>query len=178
MSFLAVWALLPLALYSVSSARSERYVFPLLPAFSLLAGDFIRKKLPRVVVPLTCIVTPACCLLFGAAYWLKPATLTRDLNGVYKEHVETAHARFAPTTALPYLGGDYWPEANPLAYYWEVYLQKPADSADDAVAMAQQSNHRSLICKEYRMQEVVDLAVPFHVTVQGRNWAWLTFPPE
>ena len=77
---------------------------------------------------------------------------------------------------LPYAGEEYWPEANPLLYYWDVKLEKPGDTTEEAVAKALSSEHRSLICIRGRLNDVAETGVEHETMVEGEGWAWLRFP--
>lgn len=171
----AIWVLLPLVLYSFSGARNPRYVFPLLPALAVFSGYLLSRKLPRMLSPLCCYVVPLVSVLAALLFWFAPTVLVRDSNQVYKQHIELARAQFPPGTDVPYLGGEYWPEANPLIYYWGVRLERSSDSPDDAVRAALARPHRSLICVRDRLVEIADLGVPSEVVVEGKGWAWLRF---
>src|SRR5262249_48084835 len=58
------WIALPLILYSFSSARSSRYIFPILPALALCGGYWIETQFPRVASIIVRFITPA--ILVGA----------------------------------------------------------------------------------------------------------------
>ena len=174
--FLVVWAVLPLVLYSLSGLRHLRYLFPLLPVFAILTGYLLDTRVKKLIVPLCCYVVPIISIASAAIYWIDPTLLASDNNQVFKQKIEVARAHLEPGTTLPYLGGDYWVEANPLLYYWDIKLERPGDTTEEAVAKALASPHRSLICVRDRLNEVTETGVLHETVVEGRGWAWLRFP--
>jgi 4-amino-4-deoxy-L-arabinose transferase-like glycosyltransferase len=134
---LALWMVLPILVYNLSSARSTRYVYPTLPALALVGGYWLATRLPRwndhVVKWFTPLVAAAVAILF----WVKPAVLTRSATRVYKE-TRVVRDRVPAGERVAYLGeeGRYWQRANPLLYYQERRLDPPSRTAADAVAQA------------------------------------------
>ncbi len=175
--FLVVWAVLPVVLYSFSGLRHLRYLFPLLPVFAILTGYLLDTKVKKLIVPLCCYVVPIISIASAAIYWIDPTLLASDNNQVFKQEIEVARAHLEPGTTLPYIGGEYWPEANPLLYYWDVKLERPGDTTEEVVAKALASRHRSLICVRDRLNEVTETGVLNETVVEGKNWAWLRLPP-
>ncbi|MFH1864779.1 MAG: glycosyltransferase family 39 protein [Candidatus Eisenbacteria bacterium] len=171
-----VWAVLPVILYSFSGLRHMRYLFPLLPAFAILAGYLVASRAKKLVVPLCCYVVPILSIVSALIYWFSPGLLAGDNNQVFKQRIDVARAHLEPGTTLPYIGEEYWPEANPFLYYWDVKLEKPGDTAGEAVAKALASPHRSLVCVRGRLNEVAGTGAEYTTMVEGKGWAWLRFP--
>ncbi|MFH1689561.1 MAG: glycosyltransferase family 39 protein [Candidatus Eisenbacteria bacterium] len=172
---LVVWAVLPVVLYSFSGLRHMRYLFPLLPAFAILTGYLLDTRVKKLVVPLCCFVVPILSIATTAIYWLSPGLLAGDNNQVFKQKIDVARAHLAPGTTLPYAGEKYWDEANPFLYYWDVKLEKPGDTTEEAVAKALASSHRSLVCIRGRLEEVAETGAEYKTMVEGKGWAWLRF---
>ena len=168
--------MLPVVLYSFSRLRHLRYLFPLLPVFAILTGYLLDTKVKKLIVPLCCYVVPIISIASAAIYWIDPTLLASDNNQVFKQNIEVARAHLEPGTTLPYIGGEYWPEANPLLYYWNVKLEKPGDTTEEALAKALASRHRSLICVRDRLNEVAETGVLHETVVEGKRWIWLRFP--
>ncbi len=174
--FLVVWAVLPVVLYSFSGLRHLRYLFPLLPVFAILTGYLLDTRVKKLIVPLCCYVVPILSIASATIYWVNPTLLADDSNQVFKQKIEVARAHLEPGTTLPYAGEDYWGEANPLLYYWDVKLERPGDTTREAVTKALASQHRSLICVRDRLNEVAETGVLHETVVEGKGWVWLRFP--
>ncbi len=175
---LIVWAVLPVVLYSFSGLRHMRYLFPLLPAFAILTGYLVATRAKKLVAPLCCYVVPVLSIVSTLVYWFVPGLLAGDNNQVFKQKIDVARTHLEPGTTLPYVGDEYWPEANPFLYYWDVKLEKPGDTAAEAVAKALASPHRSLVCVRDRTGEVVETGAAYETMAEGKGWAWLMFPPH
>jgi hypothetical protein len=144
--------------------------------FAILTGYLLDTKVKKLIVPLCCYVVPIISITSAAIYWIDPTLLASDNNQVFKQEIEVARAHLEPGMTLPYIGGEYWVEANPLLYYWDVKLERPGDTTEEVVAKALASRHRSLICVRDRLNEVAETGVLYETMVEGRGWAWLRFP--
>jgi len=98
-----------------------------------------------------------------------------DWNRTYKEHRALAREELPPGSTVPYLGGDYWTEANPALYYWGVLLDDSGVGPRQAVLQALCQPHGSLICVEERLPGIDPIGVPYEVVVEGHGWFWLRF---
>jgi hypothetical protein len=172
---MVAWLVIPLIVYSIAEYRFPRYVFPLLPALAFFAGYIFERRLKRTFVAVTCYVAPILTVASALVFWVDPSVLGSDWNQSYKQNVEVARAHLEEGTTLPYLGEEYWPEANPLLWYWNVRLEGPGDSAAEAVEKALARPDRSLICESERLGEVQPLDTPHEVVIESKHWAWLRF---
>jgi 4-amino-4-deoxy-L-arabinose transferase-like glycosyltransferase len=175
---LVVWALLPAVLYSFSSLRHYRYLFPLLPVYGIFTGYLLATRVKKWVAPVCCYVVPGLTIISTFIFWFAPGLYAGDNNQVFKQEIEAAREELEPGTTLPYVGEEYWPEANPFLYYWDVKLEKPGDTVDVAIAKALNAPHRSLVCNRGWLGEVAATGVPQEIVVEGKGWAWIRFPRE
>jgi hypothetical protein len=173
---MVVWAVLPVVLYSLSSLRHLRYLFPLLPVYALLTGYLLSAHAKRLVLPLCCWVVPIVTIASTFVFWFAPSLLAGDNNQVFKQNMDVARERLEPGTVLPYNGEEYWPEANPFLYYWDVKLERPGDTTEEAVAKALAAPHRSMVCVREKLEEVDGMNLGHEAVVEGKGWAWLEFP--
>jgi len=173
---LVVWAVLPVVLYSLSSLRHLRYLFPILPVYGILTGYLVSTRFRKWVTPLCGYAVPALTLVSACVYWFVPTLFAGDNNQVFKQEIAVAREHLAPGTMLPYSGEEYWAEANPLLYYWGVKLERPGDTTQEAVAKALRAKHRSMICVRERLDDVERMGIEHETMVTGKGWAWLRFP--
>lgn len=175
---LAVWVLLPIVLYS-PSAQSHRYVYPILPPLALCASLWLRRALPAVERRLAARIAPAAALAAAAVFTFSPATLTRDLNGAFKQSARLIQDRAPGDLPIPYYGDRYWQVANPLAYYAERVLATP-DAAGEgpraAVDAALAHPGRLLLCDRERLAEIAAVGRPVRTVAEGARWALLEIP--
>jgi 4-amino-4-deoxy-L-arabinose transferase-like glycosyltransferase len=134
---LPIWVALPVVLYSLSSARSARYLFPVFPALALCAGHWITVRVPRFAAALRTAVAPAVAVAAAVVFWVRPAMLAAEGTSFFKED-RVIRARVPEGEAIPYLGsrGDYWALANPILYYTGRRLEAPSATAEDALRAA------------------------------------------
>ena len=171
---LAVWVLLPIVLYSVS-AQAARFIFPILPPLALCASLWLGRVLPTVERHLAARVAPAVALATAAVFAFSPATLTRDLNGAFKQNARLIQERAPERLPIPYYGDQYryWQFSNPLAYYAERTLAPGEDDLHAAVAAAREHPGRLLLCDRQRLAEVEAVGRPMRTVVEGRRWVLL-----
>jgi 4-amino-4-deoxy-L-arabinose transferase-like glycosyltransferase len=137
---LAVWAVLPPLAYSLSQARSQRYVFAILPALALCAAAWIVARAPGFARLLAGPLPPAIALAAGLVFWLQPSRLTAAGTQPVKEASAALQGRVPAGERVPYSGTRYWVAANPLLYYAERSLA-PAVPTRDAVMAACEGAH-------------------------------------
>ena len=148
---IAAWFVVPVVLYSLSSAHSPRYLFPILPAMALGGAFWLVRAFPRVATVVR-FGAPILALLAAAIFWIAPQTLARSGNDAFK-FGSAISTRLAASEALPYHGTRYWGFANPILYYQERYLEPPAASAAAAVASAR-TRSRLLFADRDRVGEI------------------------
>jgi 4-amino-4-deoxy-L-arabinose transferase-like glycosyltransferase len=161
---IAAWFVVPIALYSLSSARSPRYLFPTLPAMALAGGFWLARAYPRVASAIR-TGAPIVALLGTGIFWVSPQLLARSGNDPLKSGSELTGRVPAPE-GIPYLGSRYWGFANPILYYQERYLEPSSASAEAAVALAR-SRSRVLFVDRDRVADVESVAAVTRVFEQG-----------
>jgi 4-amino-4-deoxy-L-arabinose transferase-like glycosyltransferase len=175
---LAAWIVFPLLLYSLSSFRTPRFAFPILPALALCAGHMLVGVVPRLAGLLVTALVPAAAVAVAVLFWWSPSLLTRDVNAAFKRNAATIQTLAPQGESVPYLGNHYWASANPLLYYAERHLADSGQSASEAVEMARRHGGRLLLVTRPRLPEVTALGVPHRVLLEGRDWVLLRVPRE
>jgi 4-amino-4-deoxy-L-arabinose transferase-like glycosyltransferase len=174
---LAAWVLLPVALYSLSSFRTPRFLFPILPALALCAGYGLAETFPRAAARIAWPVAPVMALVVASVIWITPSLLGLDPNAAFKRDAARLRAEIPSHESVPYLGKSYWSSANPLLYYAERILEPSSVSAAEAVQLARSRGARLLLCDRSRLAEVDRLGIPFAVTLEDPRWVLIRVPP-
>ena len=170
---LATWIILPVVLYSLSSFRTPRFIFPILPALALCAGRALVVAVPRLAAFLASVLAPAAALAVALLFWWHASLLTWDPNAVFKRNAGTIQALAPAGEPVPYLGDHYWASANPLLYYTERLLAASSRSAPEAIKAAQGHGGRLLLVTRKRLPEVAALGAAHRVVLEGREWVML-----
>jgi 4-amino-4-deoxy-L-arabinose transferase-like glycosyltransferase len=170
---LATWIVLPVVLYSMSSFRTPRFVFPILPPLALCAGQALVAIVPRFAVCFGSILVPAAAVGVALGIWWNPMLLTRDANAAFKRNVGTIQALAPAGESVPYLGNHYWASASPLLYYAERHLAPSSRSAAEAVEAGRRHGGRLLLVTRRRLPEVTAVGAAHQVVVEGRDWVLL-----
>ena len=170
---LATWIVLPVVLYSMSSFRTPRFVFPILPPLALCAGQALVAIVPRFAACFGSILVPAAAVGVALAIWWNPMLLTRDANAAFKRNVGTIQALAPAGESVPYLGNHYWASASPLLYYAERHLAPSSRSAAEAVEAGRRHGGRLLLVTRRRLPEVTAVGAAHQVVVEGRDWVLL-----
>ena len=170
----AVWVLLPIALCGVS-AQAQRYVFPILPPLALCASLWLRRTLPILERHVAARIAPAVALATAAVFAFSPATLTRDLNGAFKQNARLIRERAPEGRPIPYYGDPerYWQFSNALEYYAERTLAPGESDPRGALASARDHPNRLLLCDRERLAEVEAAGRPTRTVVEGPRWVLL-----
>lgn len=172
---LAAWIILPLALYSLSSFRTPRFIFPILPPLALCAGHALVVIVPRVAALFASVLVPAAAVIVAFLFWWTPSLLTRDRNAAFKRNAGTIQALAPAGESVPYLGSHYWASANPLLYYGERHLAISSRSGAEAVEAARRHGGRLLLVTRKRLPELAGLDAPPEAVLEGRDWVLLHF---
>jgi 4-amino-4-deoxy-L-arabinose transferase-like glycosyltransferase len=176
---LAAWLVLPLALYSLSTWRSDKYLIPLLPAMALFAGYLLDTRARRFGAAFAAYVAPAVLAATGFVYWFAPELISGQGNMMYKEYAPTARAALLPGTVLPYAGeagGRYNDRVQTVMWYWDADLAEPTDPAA-AVTAALAAGHGALVCSRERLAALDSLGVSYATAVMGKwGLVWLARP--
>lgn len=163
---LLAWAILPVLIYSFSSARSSRYLFPLLPAMALCAG-WALGKLPSGFTTAFCRwITPTVLLLVSAVLWMRPEWIVQDENVILKGKAAQLQ-RIPEEEPIAYYGDHYWQIANPLLYYADRFLESPAQTPQNALERARNRRSASILCDRERCDE---LGIANQVLLQTPDW--------
>jgi hypothetical protein len=160
-------------LYSVSSFRTPRFLFPILPALALAAGWWLATTLPRLAALIATRIVPLSAVAVALVLGLVPAWLTRDLNAPFKREAASLRAAIPATSRLAYLGNHYWLVASPLLYYAERRLDRSSGSAEAALEAARRGPSGLLLCARPRLPELMRLGVPTRTILEGRGWVLL-----
>jgi 4-amino-4-deoxy-L-arabinose transferase-like glycosyltransferase len=170
---LAAWIVLPLVLYSLSSFRTPRFIFPILPPLALCAGHALVAIVPRFAAVLASVLVPATAVVVALVFWWMPSLLTRDPNAAFKRNVATIQALAPAGESVPYLGNHYWASANPLLYYAERHLAASSRSGPEAIEAARRHGGRLLLVTRKRLPEVTAVGAAHRVVLEGRDWVIL-----
>jgi 4-amino-4-deoxy-L-arabinose transferase-like glycosyltransferase len=172
-AILAAWIIVPVVLYSASSFRTPRFIFPIVPALALLAGYALVAIIPRVAAVLASVLVPAAAVIIALVLWWKPSLLTRDPNGAFKRNAAAIRALVPAGESVPYLGNHYWASANPLLYYGERHLAASSGTADQAVRDARARPPHLLLVTRQRLPEVMREQSPYRVVMEGPGFVLL-----
>jgi 4-amino-4-deoxy-L-arabinose transferase-like glycosyltransferase len=172
---LPIWAVLPTVLYSLSSARSARYLFPIFPALALCASHWITTGFPRFAAALRAVVAPAAALAVAALFWVRPALLAASGTTFFKTD-RVIRARVPEGETIAYLGmrGDYWALANPILYYTERILDAPSATAEEALRAARERRSGLLLVQRSRLGELP--AAGYTVVLERPEWVMVQLP--
>jgi 4-amino-4-deoxy-L-arabinose transferase-like glycosyltransferase len=174
---LIAWVVVPLVLYSVTSFRTPRFIFPILPPLALAGGWWLVEVLPRFAAALTRWIVPATAIAIAATFWVAPSLLTRDANAAFKRSAALLRATVPPDETVPYLGRHYWLVASPLLYYGERRLDRSSASAAEAITAARQRKARVLLCARSHLGDLLGQGVPVETLLEGPAWVLLRIPP-
>ncbi|HSE41850.1 MAG TPA: glycosyltransferase family 39 protein [Acidobacteriota bacterium] len=167
----AIWTLLPVILYSFSTARSSRYIFPILPALAIAGAYWIESTFPKIASVANKTVIPAILIVIAAIFWISPETLLKDENKLLKANHQLVRNTIPETKPAPYVGTQYWSVANPLMYYAERQLAAPAQAAD---AVHQAKNINGLIVLDASKTSEVQTIVNVKPVFVGTKWLLVT----
>lgn len=165
---LAVWAVLPFLLYSLSATRTPRYVFPLFPALALCGADWLQRLWPRLVSLVATGLAPGAALLGAAVFWVAPGLLARPGAAPIKADRSLRELARSGAT-LPYLGSHYWDLANPMLYYQELFLE-PSATVDAALESARRSPS-GLLVVDSGMRSALEERARVGTVLESGRWS-------
>jgi len=174
---LALWAFLPVIAYSLSNARSPRYLFPIFPGLALCAGLFLEEKWAGGAAAVRRVLVPALALVAAAVFWTRPSLLTGQGTAVFKAEATRLRQWNPAREDIPYVGNSYFGIANPLLYYAEIGLEGPDTTLEQAVARAQASRSGLLFADNGRLADVTARAGEAEVLLEGPSWQLLRVRP-
>ncbi|MGH2569947.1 MAG: ArnT family glycosyltransferase [bacterium] len=176
--FLALWALLPVVLFSFSSTRSMRYVFPILVPLSLLAADLFVARWRRTAVTLATRAVPALLLVVAALYWLRPSALTRDQNAPFKQAAADIQRLVPEGHDVPRWGPFARGFANPFVWYGGRGLARSdGESLDAVLAAARALPTPAFVTPRERLPALRDTGVAVRVLAELGDWVLVTPAP-
>jgi 4-amino-4-deoxy-L-arabinose transferase-like glycosyltransferase len=160
-----VWSVLPVVLYSFSSARSSRYIFPILPALAIAGAYWLEATLPRFCSFFNRIAVPIGLLGLAILFWLSPETIFKDENKILKANHRLVRNLIPELEPLPYSGNRYWSVANPLMYYAERQLSAPVE-LKDAITQAEKTSGYLVIDPE----QLSEIKARSNLILDDRKW--------
>jgi 4-amino-4-deoxy-L-arabinose transferase-like glycosyltransferase len=171
---LVAWIAVPLLVYSLSSARSPRYLFPVFPPLALCAADWVTRLWPRVAALFRNRVAPLLLVAGAVVFWVRPSLLSRSGTAVFKEDRQV-RTRVPEGEPIAFLAAGYeWGLANPLLYYTERLLDSPRASAAEAVELARGRRSRLLMAERGRLADLEGSG--YAVVLEGSGWLLVELP--
>jgi 4-amino-4-deoxy-L-arabinose transferase-like glycosyltransferase len=169
--FLAIWALLPIVLFGFVSARSMRYVFPILVPLSLLAADLLVTRRRRTAVTLAARVVPVLLVAIAAVYWIRPSALTRDQNAPFKRTAADVRRLIPEGSAVPRWGPFAWGFANPFVYYGRRHLAASGgESLEEVLEAARELPTPAFVTPRERLRAIGEAGVAVEVFAELGDW--------
>jgi 4-amino-4-deoxy-L-arabinose transferase-like glycosyltransferase len=173
--FLAVWALLPVLVFGFSSARSARYVFPILVPLALLTGELFVSWKRRAALLVATRIVPALLVALAAVLWIRPPLLSRDQSAAFKRAAADIQALVPPGIGVPLWGPWSWRLANPFVYYAERGLEPLGDvPVDDVLHAARRLPAPALVAPRERLQDLHAAGVGVEVFAELGDWVLVT----
>jgi 4-amino-4-deoxy-L-arabinose transferase-like glycosyltransferase len=174
-SLLPIWIVLPTALYSLSSARSARYLFPIFPALALCASHWITATFPAFAATLRSRAAPLVALLAAVVIWVRPALLVESGTAFFKTD-RVIRSRVPADEPITYLGSRarYWGVANALLYYTERRLEAASESAEAALRAARARRSGLILVDKARLPELQGAGYP--VVLERPDWLLIEAP--
>jgi 4-amino-4-deoxy-L-arabinose transferase-like glycosyltransferase len=170
----ALWGFLPVVAYSLSAARSPRYLFPIFPGLALCGAFLLVTKWPRATAVLRVAVVPVFALVAAGILWVKPSMLRREGTAVVKAESRRIREWNPDGSPIAYFGDTHWGVANPMLYYAETLVDPPASSVEEAVAVARSRPSRLLVVDRDRLDPVTQSTRGrAKVLLEGSSWVLL-----
>ena len=173
---LVAWAWGPVLLLWLTTARSDRYVFWVMPALAILVADWVVRRRPRLASVLSSRVVPAIVVLVAGVFWFAPRWLGEDQNRSFKVAGDRIREAIPEGQVVPFLGQLFWHNCNPLLYYSDRLLAHSAASAVEAVGQGRRAG--SLLVDRERIEEIRMLAPEARPLVEGPGWVLLHWSPQ
>jgi 4-amino-4-deoxy-L-arabinose transferase-like glycosyltransferase len=171
-SFLGLWVLLPLLVYSFASARSARYIFPIVVPLALLAGDVLFRWRQRETRLVTTRIVPGLLLVLAAIFWVRPQTLSRDLNAPFKRAGPDIQRLVPEGSDLPLFDDFFsWRFVNPFVYYGHRGLVPLGDrSLQPVLEVARQLPRPAFVAPRHQLETIRSRGVDVEVYVELGDW--------
>jgi hypothetical protein len=157
------------ALYSLSSARSARYLFPIFPALALCGGSLLATYFPGAGLAVRRVLAPLGLLGAAVILWARPTFLVGQATAIFKNDT-VIRARLPQGDSLPYYGKHYWLYANPLLYYTERYLRPAVETPREAIILALWSNSKLLLVDRDRLIDIPWNGVRYKILEDQDDW--------
>ena len=168
-ALLPIWVAVPTVLYSLSSARSARYLFPIFPALALCASHWMTEALPRFAAVVRRWVAPSVAVAAAIVFWVRPVWLMGPGTAFFKTDA-LLRGRVPEGEPITYLGtrADYWGLANPILYYADRPLEAPSESAAGALQAAASRRSGLILVQKSRLHELE--GVRYGVILERPEW--------
>jgi len=176
---LLVWILGPVAFLGLSGTQERRYLFPLFPPLALLAAWALESWSPRAARWLRRGLAPVLLALAAAWLWIAPPRFLNQADPALAANRELLQSRIPRDEPLTYVGPEreYWPLANPLLYYVERLLERPAPTPEEGILRAATRRSRLLLCDRGRLPVVTALTPQARTVFGGAKWVVLDLTP-
>ena len=168
-----VWLVAFPVMINFSSARTARYIFPIIPALALTGGYWLDQSLKRFSRHLYIWIVPSLSVLAAIVFWVHPSAMTRDRNAPMKQSAAFIQESVSPSEAVPYFGENYWVVANPLMYYAHRQLALPSSSPQTAASKALANSARLLFCSPGQWPALRESGHVFTVVLETQQWLLL-----
>ena len=170
--FLATWAVLPVLVLSLSSARSARYVFSTLVPLALLTAALAVGWKPRIFKILCGRIVPVLLVVLAAMFWVEPRLLTRDQNAPFKAAALEIRELLPPGQDIPHWGDIDWRLSNPLLYYGH-HAPWSTDDLERALGRSRELPRPVLITHRDRTKKVIELEPGARRLLELGDWVIL-----
>ncbi len=172
---LAVWVLVSVVCCSVSSARSARYIFPILAPLSLLAARVLLGVHRRGMLWFARWVVPAACVAGAAIYWIRPALMTRNENAVFVSAAAEVQSLVPEGRRIPILGAGSWRLYNPLLFYAE-RAALPNDSLPVVLRQAREFPRPVFLVERTRLDDLRNAKIAYQPHLKLGDWTLVEVP--
>ena len=175
---LAVWVVLPILVFSLSAARSARYLFPLLVPLALLGAWLVADRLSPFILKTHFWIVPVLLAVTGSVFWISPEKLTRDLNAPFKDNALRLASLLPAGTDIPLLGKHSWGLANPLLYYGKHAPGPTLNNVSAAIRAAEKLPRPVLVVEAEHLNDLQAGGRNFLEISHLRSWVVVEFQRE
>lgn len=167
---LAVWVVFPVLVFSLSAARSARYVFPLVVPLALLGAWVVADRLSPFIRKTLFWLVPVLLAVTGSVFWISPQKLTRDMDAPFKRESQRVASLLPAGMDIPLLGKHSWGLANPLLYYGKHAPGPALKKVSAAVRAAEQLPRAVLVVEADRRHDLQASGHNFVEIAHLRDW--------
>jgi 4-amino-4-deoxy-L-arabinose transferase-like glycosyltransferase len=174
---LILWWLLPLLVYIGLGAQEARYLFPLFPPIVICAAWAVQSLAPTLALWVRRGVAPATLAAAALWLWIAPPAFVNQADHAFAAQRAWLQSRIPPDEPLTYLarpdGAWYWPAANPLMYYDERLLERPAATVEEAMTRVLTRRSHLLLCDREMVDKLPPVMRHAWQPMAGRSWVLL-----